>query len=303
MNNPTNFLLGLYHFNLLIRNTLEYAYPRQSYSLIHYEERKKALEANLSDKGQIYLMMQKAGDQGKTVLEKLTDFQNTLYSQESTVIKATQDELRVDHAQHLVIYEMVIGLHQTFLDIMHGYVQNKPENVEFDFPLKDLFAADERFFRTLVFNAVMVDLEKDFLEFQKVMHESKGEKTPQSNYIVNDISRLIGFLRFEKQHNKVMDTSLNEMMDECFKVVEMVEGKRELPLPTPEQLARETPPRTTNIKGVNHLTFPEVFAELKKRNREMVVAHEIKWKSIYEPINAKIKEEYLNNRPTGKLDA
>ena len=290
INKATNFVLGLYHYSVLLRDTLEYTYVKETYNINAYKARKNALIKSLEDNGQIKVVLSKLGENGPKIEEKLRDFIDLVYSDHSTVIRLSVDELRVDHAQHLAIFEMVVGLHQTIWDLVMGYFSAATTRNEMSLSLAPLLEADERMFRTIVFYSIMIEIEKVFAEFQKVMHESKGEKTPQSHYIISDLSKLVQLINFQKAHHQIKDTAFNDMIDMNMKVLEMIEGKRELPL-MPES---EVDPETNNvgimINGVRHYKFADMFRQARNLTRGLLQNAELRWKSEYQPIHNELLE-------------
>jgi hypothetical protein len=59
------------------------------------------------------------------------------------------------------------------------------------------------------------DYEKSFIEFNKLMNESKGKPTPQSNFIVqNELAKISGFVRFSRQHARCKDNATLDILDE-----------------------------------------------------------------------------------------
>ncbi|HOJ44463.1 MAG TPA: hypothetical protein PK340_00260 [Bacilli bacterium] len=288
INKATQFILSLYHYSILLRDTLEYTYRRDQYNINVYHARRQALLASLEEKGQIRQIIGKLGENGPKIEAKLHEFIDLVYGSDSTVVRLAGSELRVDHAQHLVLFEMVVGLHQTIWDLVIGYYNAAVGRQETSIDLLPLLQTDERMYRSIVFYTIMGEVEKVFAEFQKAMHESRGEKTPQSNYIVNDLSKLVQLLNFQKVHSKIKDTSFNEMIDENMKVLEMIEGKRELPLMPEAEVNPETKKVGIMINGVRHYTFGDMFAKAREVTRIVLANSETHWKNVYRPINEQL---------------
>jgi hypothetical protein len=306
MNNATQFLLSLYHYTVLIRDTLEYTYIKDKYDVNVYHARKRALSHSLKEGGQVKLILSKIPENGPKIEEKLNNFIEEIYSDKSTILKLTSDELRVDHAQHLIIFEMVVGLHETMKDILYSYHQAAKQKGEVEISLDDLLKTDERMFRCIVFFTVMAEIEKAFGEFQKVMRESKGEKTPQSNYIVGDLAKLSKLIMFQKAKSRIKDTSFNDMMDTNIRVLEMIEGKRELPIKVVHDEDTEEAKRGVKINGVLHKPFGEVFSEAREVTRAILGESEREWKEIYRPINEQLEKLRLakdNEKDKKHMDA
>ncbi len=306
INKAGHYILGIYHFTIMLRDTLEYTFRKDSYHIAAYRARRQAFEKSLEDKAQIKQILVKLGENGTKVETKLKEFVDLLYSDGSTILKVTADELRVDHAQHLILFEMVIGLHQTFWDILSGYLQAATSRQDLNIDLAPLLEADERLYRTIALQGLMNEIEKVFLEFQKAMQESRGAKTPQSNYIVNDLTKLVQLVNFQKAHNRIKDTAFNDMVDGQLRVLEMIEGKRELPLMKEEEVNPETKHVGVMINGIRHRSFPDVFHQAREVNRAVLVESETVWKDRYLPIHQELMaglQEGLNGAPKEPFDA
>jgi len=299
INKPTQFLLSLYHYSIFIRDTLEYTFRKDVYHAQAYKARRNALVASLTEKGQIKMILSKLGENGPKIEDKLKEFIQLVYSDDSTVVKETPTELRVDHAQHLAIFEMVVGLHQTIWDMVLGYLQAAETRNDVTLPLRPLFAADERMYRSIVFFAIMTEIEKVFAEFQKAMRESKGQKTPQSNYIINDLTKLVQLINFQKAHSHIKDTAFNDMIDHNLKVLEMIEGKRELPLMTEDEVDPDTKRVGVMIDGVRHHSFQDVFAAVREATRAVLADSERTWKELYKPISQEMMD-IVKTTPEGE---
>ena len=288
INKQTQFILSLYHFSIFLRDTLEYTFIKKEYAIKSYLARKNALSGSLKERGQMKTILDKLGENGQKVFEKLTEFLDLLYSESSTVIKLSGEELRIDHAQHLLVFEMVIGLHQTVWDLLIGYLLNAEKQQELSIPVRPLLVSDEAMYRTIVYLTIMNEIERVFAEFQKIMQESRGEKTPQGNYIVNDLSKLVHLLMFQKAHNKITDTAFNEMIDFNLKVVEMIEGKRELPILKDEDVNPEANIQGVIINGIRRYSFQEMFAQARQITRQVLMEKEQNWKQLYQPISQQL---------------
>jgi hypothetical protein len=272
----------------MLRDTLEYTFRKDNYQPAAYKARRQAFEKSLEEKAQIKQILAKLGENGAKVETKLQEFIDLVYSDNSTVLKASGDELRVDHAQHLIIFEMVVGLHQTFWDILSGYLQAATSRQDINIDLGPLFEADERLYRTIAIQGLMNEIEKVFLEFQKAMQESRGAKTPQSNYIIHDLTKLVQLVNFQKAHNRIKDTAFNDMVDGELRVLEMIEGKRELPLMPEEEVVPESKQIGVMINGVRHRSFPDVFRQARDINRAVLIESEKVWKERYLPIHQEL---------------
>lgn len=227
MNNTNRYIANLYLLLLNVRDTLEFLIPRE-HPLNVYNARKLTLEESLKENSAFRNFLNNNGEKGKEIEEKMKNFIDTVYGAESTILMPSTDTVRVDHSQHIQVYDFVVGINETLRDIILSYVNYARKNNEQEDVILKLIPADEALYRAVLAKLVMGDLEKSFVEFNKVMNESKGQPTPQSNFIVqNEISKLIGYLRFSRQHTHLIDNKTLDLLDECLQICEMVEGRRE----------------------------------------------------------------------------
>lgn len=227
MNNTNRYIANLYLLLLNVRDTLEFLIPRE-HPLNVYNARKLTLEESLKENSAFRNFLNNNGEKGKEIEEKMKNFIDTVYGAESTILMPSTDTVRVDHSQHVQVYDFVVGINETLRDIILSYINYARKNNEQEDVILKLIPADEALYRAVLAKLVMGDLEKSFVEFNKVMNESKGQPTPQSNFIVqNEISKLIGYLRFSRQHTHLIDNKTLDLLDECLQICEMVEGRRE----------------------------------------------------------------------------
>ena len=263
MNNFSLYTFRLYHYLLTIRDTLEYSIKRD-HSIEVYNNRKKILEDNLKEGTPFGDFLKNNGEAGDKIREKINQFLSELYSDESTILMPSGDKVRVDTAQLVTLFDMTVGLTETMRDIVFQYVSYGIKNNEIDQLLIKLVDQDERMYRVVLSMLAMRVFEESFAEFQKVMNESQGKPTPQSNFIVqNELAKLTGFLRFSRQHAHCTDNETLDLLDETLRVLEMTEGRRQRP----------------EGKG-----FREIFDDLNKKLNEAVAKDEAVWKATYQEV-------------------
>lgn len=302
MNQVSQHILSIYHYNVLIRDTLEYALIRDTYNQTAFEQRKKGLKMALTEKSPIRNFIDNNGETGKTIETKLNDFIDTVYGDDSTILKMAPDGLRVDHAQHIQLFDFIVGLHETFSDVTRVYSNFAKEKNEYEAEIDTVIHDDERLYRSIVFMTVMPEISKTFLEFNKAMRESKGQPSPQVNYIVGDLKKLVGFLSFQKAHNTIKDEDFNVMMDDCFRVIDYIEGKRELPWHALAEEEKATYKGPISGTGQRKATFPEVFKDNQDVINKQVAISEAAWKKSYQPIITALMEQQKINAELAKAN-
>ena len=273
MNNFSLYTFRLYHYLLTIRDTLEYSIKRD-HTVEVFNSRKKILEDNLQEGTPFGDFLKNNGEAGDKIREKVNSFINDLYSENSTILMPSGDKVRVDYGQMVTLFDMTVGLTETLRDIVFQYLQYGINNKEIDSLLVKLVDEDERMYRTVLAMLTMRVFQESFAEFQKVMSESQGKPTPQSNFIVqNELAKLAGFLRFSRQHAHCTDNETLDLLDETNRVLEMTEGRRQ---------------REDN-KG-----FKEIFDNLNKKLNDATAKYEAAWKQTYQ----KVVEEVTAQKPT-----
>ena len=273
MNNFSLYTFRLYHYLLTIRDTLEYSIKRD-HSVEVFNSRKKILEENLQEGTPFGDFLKNNGEAGDKIREKVNSFINDLYSENNTILMPSGDKVRVDYAQMVTLFDMTVGLTETLRDIVFQYLQYGINNKEIDSLLVKLVDEDEKMYRVVLAMLTMRVFQESFAEFQKVMSESQGKPTPQSNFIVqNELAKLAGFLRFSRQHAHCTDNETLDLLDETNRVLEMTEGRRQ---------------REDN-KG-----FKEIFDNLNKKLNDTTAKYEAAWKQTYQ----KVVEEVTAQKPT-----
>lgn len=275
MNNFSLYTFRLYHYLLTIRDTLEYTIKRD-HKVEIYENRKRILVDNLQEGTPFGDFLKNNGETGDKIREKVQSFIDELYSEKSTILMPSGELVRVDTAQVVTLYDMTVGLTETLRDIVFQYVAHGLSIKEIDPMMVDLVNDDERMYRIILSMLVMRSFQESFAEFQKVMGESEGKPTPQSNFIVqNELVKMAGYLRFSRQHTRCTDNETLDLLDDTLKVIEMTEGRRQRP----------------DNKG-----FKEIFDDLNNRLNMAAAKFENIWKNQYQ----KVVAEVTKNQPTAE---
>lgn len=262
MNKTSQYIFGLYQFLLNLRDTLEYTINRD-HDLRVYNERKRVITSNVEDSNSVFgNFVSNNKEQTEKLVEVLKTFIEDFYSDSSTILMAAGDKIRVDYTQNIKTFEETINVAESLRDVLYAYVNHARGTKELDSSLQELIVRDERLYRSIVNMLVMQEFQKSFSEFQKVMSESKGQPTPQSNFIVqNELVKLSGLLRFSRQHAHCTDNPTLDMLDRTNAVLEMTEGRRD---------------RRDNK------SFKELFDIVNKDALEAVRVNEIAWKEQYD---------------------
>lgn len=280
MNKTSIYIFNLYHYLLNLRDTLEYAIDREHQEAL-YKQRRTVLTEGLKETSPLGSFLNNNPEQGEKIREKIQEFIDEVYSDDSTILKVSDGKVRVDHTQHIKLFDFVCGLQESIRDIIYGYLNFANQNHEGEAIVTDLVELDDKLYRPVFFMLAMREFEKSFAEFQKVMSESQGKQTPQSNFIVqNEILKLSNLLRFCHQHHHCKENDIMDALDETLAVIEMTEGRRE---------------RRDNK------SFKEIFDPLNARLSGLVAKYEPGWKTAFqkalnEAIESQKKTEEENSK-------
>lgn len=229
MNQTSSFIFNVYHYLLNLRDTLEYVLPNEHQYDV-YEQRKNIIVNGVKEGTALGNFFKQNKETGDKIIDKINEMIKDLYSDESNVIIVNNENktIRVDHTQHIRIFEYIVGLTESVRDILYGYLRYAEQQGAGEDDIKQLISVDEHVTRLLIPMLVLKDFFTSFTEFQKVMTESQGKPTPQSNFIVqNEIVKYAGYIRFSRAHCHCTDNKTLDVLDEINAFLEMAEGRRE----------------------------------------------------------------------------
>ena len=227
MNQTSQYIFNLYHYLLNLRDTMEYVIDRP-HDVNVYEQRKLVLTKGIQSGTALGNFLDNNKEQGQQVRTKIQEYLDEIYGEDSTLLSIHDGQVRVDHTQHIKIYDGVVGLTESVRDIIWGYLNHARANGELEEEIFKLMVLDDVFYRTLFNSLVIRDFEKSFVEFQKVFGEAGGKPTPQSNYIVtNELQKMSGMIRFCRAHTHCTDNKTLDLLDKVIQLLEMTEGRRD----------------------------------------------------------------------------
>lgn len=273
MNNYTAAIASFVRFDVIVFNTLEYVMKKDSYDINAYKARREIITKEIETNTPLKNCLENSGEAGTKLMEKIKELINLCYSDESTIVKLGPDEkeLRVDLAQSLTVFDAVLPIHEEIRKIIGAHIQAAQKANAYDEPsYPDVLNKEEYFYRGLV-NMLLVDqFDHLFAEYNKARNEAKGAVTPQSNFIQNDISKVVNMFHFVRNSAACTSKEYYEFIDPLFALIEMTGGRRDLP------------------EGKN---FGELFTEVKKLIRERVVKWETAWKPAYDEFMKHFQDE------------
>ncbi len=261
MNQTSQYIFNLYHYLLNLRDTLEYTINRE-HAKVMYDQRKTVMTKGIEKGSALGNFLDNNPETGNKIREKLNEFIDEVYSDTSTILTVTGETIRVDYTQNIKILDYVTGLSESIRDIIHGYINFAKSKGECESNIETLVMLDDRLYRSVLAMLALNEYQKSFGEFQKVMSESQGKPTPQSNFIVqNEISKIAGFIRFSRDHHRITDNKTLEILDEVNALIEMTEGRRD---------------------RKDNKSFQDLFKEVTDKVKANVAEAEAAWKPAFE---------------------
>lgn len=280
MNNYTGAIASFIRFNVVLFNTLEYVMKKDNYDLNAFNARKEIISTEISKNTPLKSCLDNSGEAGTKLLEKIKDLLDIIYGDDSTIVRKSADgkELRVDAAQHIAVFEAVLPIHEEVRSIISAHLaQANKQNMMDEPTFIDVINKEELFYHGLANMLLIDELDHLFAEYNKARNEAKGAITPQSNFISNDINRVVSLMNMLRQRSPIKSNDYYELIDPEFALIEMTSGRRDLP------------------EGKN---FGDVFTSVKKIAREKTIKWENEWKPAYDAFIRHFAEEAekMNNQ-------
>ena len=265
MNNYTAAIGSFIRFDVVVFNTLEYAMKRETYDINAYKARKEIIKTEITQNTPLKNCCENSGDAGKNLLAKINELLDLVYSENSTIVRITQDgnEIRVDYSQAVAVFEAVLPIHEEIRKIIGAHLAKANELKEMDEPdIPNVLLKEEYFYRGLVNMLMLEEFDHQFAEYNKARQEAKGGITAQSNFIQQYINRLVNLFQFVRNNGSARSAEYYELIDPLFALIEMTGGRRDLP----------------EGKG-----FGDMFISVKKIAKEKTTKWEQEWNAVYPP--------------------
>ena len=285
MNNYTAAIGSFIRFDVVVFNTLEYAMKKENYDVNAYKARKEIITTEITQNTPLKNCCDHSEEAGKKLLEKINELLDLVYSENSTIVRITQDgnEIRVDYSQAIAIFDAVLPIHEEVRKIIASHIAAAQKDNKLDEAMiPDVLNKEEYFYRGLVNMLMLEELDHQFAEYNKARQEAKGGISAQSNFIQNDINRLVNLFRFSRDCASARNSEYYEMIDPLFALIEMTGGRRDLP------------------EGKN---FGEIFMEVKKITREKTAKWEAGWNEVYHPYMKHFAEEISKMQGSQQAEA
>lgn len=274
MKNINQYNFDIIHVATHLRDTMEYVLPKEHDAKV-LEQRKAVLVKGIESDTPLGKFLVANEEKFKTTIDEYKEMLEELYGEHSTILsKDGNGKVRVDHTQHIKIYKYVTEIMEPIRDVIYFHLNLARKQNENEAVLEDLMRLDDTYYRCFAFMLIMQDFQKSFYEFQKVMSESSGKPTPQSNYIVqNELAVMAKILRDVRSKNHFTDNRTLDALDECLRVVEMSEGRRD---------RRDNKP------------FPELFKSALDGLNAILVEVAPKWQELFNKALKEMLEDIKN---------
>lgn len=229
MNQASQVLTTLIHYNVAVRDTLEYCLVKDKYDENLFKEKKRSVLVEVDEHTPLKDIIDHSGENGEKLEKAIREFYDEVYGDESTILKLADDGLRVDHNQHLAIYRHVLPIHENVTSMIRGIINDAhAKNVDVAEAEKVQIASD-RMFRAVAFMTLVSDLNKLFNEYNQARNDAKGEESPASKFIGNDIGAVIQNINFVRGNARETDSVYKNMEDKINGLMENMTGRRDLP--------------------------------------------------------------------------
>ncbi|MCF0112399.1 MAG: hypothetical protein HUJ60_00270 [Bacilli bacterium] len=240
MNQNTQTLVTLVHYNVQVRDTLEYCLQKTEYDLKVFENKKKAILIEVDQNTPLKSILDHSGENGAKMEKAIRDFAEQVYGDKSTILSVSGNKLVVDHAQHLAIYEHVLPIYENVNSMIRGVIQdgnqkvaaakNDEEKAALSMvEANKLWHASDNMFRAVALLCLVNELNRLFGEYNVARNEAHGAETPASNFIGQDIQKVINHINWVRSHALATDLVYKAMEDKINALVENCIGRRDLP--------------------------------------------------------------------------
>lgn len=229
MNQTTRYVMDIYQVSVIVRDSLEYLIPKKDgYNADVYKQRREVIKVSLTENHPFARFLANNGEMGEKVKQNITDFYDLVYGEESRAVFLENDKVVVDNGYATQLLDYVVGLHETIYEMCLGFIKSSKENDTYEESFEDLVNKENAFYRGLSSLIITDQVHKLFVDFNKAMHESKGEQTPQSNFIANELRKTIGFFVFVEQHAKYEDEFYKVAVEKTKFVIDCMGGKQKI---------------------------------------------------------------------------
>ena len=230
MNQRTHFTLSYYHLAIAIRDTLEYIQRRESYPKQVYEAKKNTIQLSLNENSPFSNFCKNNGEVGQKIKEQLEDFFDTCYGEDQTFVSIDGDQVKPDVAQNIKVLDFIVPLKQSMFNILKAYLNAQKNEGSYEEGIEELIDLEDKFYRSIFFMVINDYLFNNlFQEFNKVMRENNGQESIQSNFVSQDIKKVISMIGFIKKNGQNNDMAYNHGVEEVDRGIRLISGQEKVP--------------------------------------------------------------------------
>jgi len=229
MNQISEVVTTLIHYNVVVRDTLEYTLKKDKYDENLFKEKQRSVLIEVNQPTPLKSIIDHSGENGVNLEKSIREFHEKVYGEKSSILKLAEDGLRVDHAQHLAIFQGVVPIHSNVEAMILGIIADAHKNNADVADAEKANDAENRLYCGVAYMTIVSELVKLFGDYNQARREAKGEETPSSKFIGNDIGTVIGLLNTVRANSRLTDGAYKNIEDKVFGMVEMMTGRRDLP--------------------------------------------------------------------------
>jgi hypothetical protein len=274
-------LTTLLHYNVAVRDTLEYCLKKDTYDANLFKEKKRSVLVEVDEKTPLKNILDNSGDNGAKLEKLIREFHEEVYGDKSTILSLASDGLRVDHNQHAAIYKGVLPIHENVNSMILGIINDAHQKNIDVAEAEKVEGTEEAMFRGVCYMTLVSDLCRLFNEYNQARNEAKGEETPASRFIGNDIAEVIKNIGFVRQNARLKDAVYKNMEDKISNLVEYMTGRRDLPVGK---------------------KFPDVMNETNETIRLYVRDAEAAFRAVYPPLVQALIDQTRNRQQGEKKE-
>jgi hypothetical protein len=292
MNEQTRFVVQLYQFTLLIRDTVFYGFHREFYDVASYQTRQKQLEMFLNEKGIVRQILSRLPDQGIKITEKVDSFMNLFYREPIKAMQIKDDKLIFSLSYIHLLYDHVIVLHQIFTDILKSYLKSPAITEHITVPIQPVIEHDQLFFKSLLLLGIVneIDFHSALLKSlsKKLVEEPNSDPKPKEN-IQKRLHFFITLMVDQKRRNQLDDLGLKNVYLEAQNLVDMVQGKTPTPIKDGPPTIKGKPTGVV-VNGELRMFLNEVIAMLRDQITLVRNISEQQWLAAFNDLKTNLEE-------------
>lgn len=311
MNASERYIFAIYEIALEVRETLTYFVniPDQPHTYEKYQIRKNIISTMMAE-GTPFDLFCKSNNNPETgvkigdeIRAKLKSFYEDVYSENSNIITVRKEDnnnvIHVEESLYMNLIDYIIGIRETFNDILAGYKQTLIKEGKLEDEFKDMLKYDERYYRAFCLRVLAMMLNTKFIEYNNSINDflkstrgatlEDAKKDPSVIFVSKEIEKLFGFVNFVINHSHEEDEAFKNACNLYKNALNVFTGAVKA-----EDFEFANGSKPANIKEFFQ-KFASIFAEIITYSQNEFMKNFIK---VYNSIVA--YEQELKNTPKDK---